>query len=394
MAGLIGNIGSFNSSGLENFLMGRTATAVSGSVEQFRSNIRFNYGDILTGAASDGTLFDIKVTGRGDYQYGTNLSANRRFPIGVFDTGDGLTMDPAAVRKRFEQGDIAKVAHTLLLASKGEIGNRELQDNPSLTSMSVLKLEEALDRLNIDTTRAFRINGTEMQFRAGKLSVTSRPGQSALSTGAKVDPEIDALRRGLEAKQRKAGGLDEVARVSVKDASISRMIPIREDLEQQYRFVAYSFEKSEFVASNSFSDVFETLAEVPDAFFFGASLAWQLEDTLARDLPPMAREQLFPITLNYFSALTLGAMTGLPTQLRDEYMQHAENAINEVYGEGSTDASRIMDALRPRFEETSAKVFDTLANLSSDSDLRALRKGLGIQASGATYTIRKYVGAF
>ncbi len=394
MAGLIGNIGSFNSTGLENFLMGRTASAVSGTVEQFRSNIRFNYGDIITGALSDGTLFDIKVNGNGDYKYGTNLAADRRFPIGVFDTGDGLTMDPAALRKRFEQSDIAKVAHTLLIASKGEISNNELQNNPSLTSMTVLKLEDALDRLNIDTTRAFRINDTEFQFRAGKLAVTSRPGQSAASAANKVDPEIDARRRALEAAQRKAGGLDEVARVSVADASISSMIPVREELESQYRFVAYSFEKSEFVASNNFSDVFETLAEVPDAFFFGASLAWQMEDALAEDLPPMAREQLFPITLNYFAALTLGAMTGLPTQLRDEYLTHAENAIGEIYGQGSREGQRILDALEPRFAETSAQVFDTLANLSPDSDLRELRKGLGIQASGATYTIRKYVGAF
>lgn len=393
MAGLIGTITNFSETGLGSFLLGDTAATKGGRVEQFRSNLRFDYGDIISGATSDGLIFDIRVNDAESVEFGDNLTFRKRFPNGVFDAGDSLVTEATVVRRRLEQNDLARLAQGLLLASKGEISQKELNTDPRYSRFSALDRDEALDRLNIDVKRTFRINGSEFKIVGDQITVIGRTGEGARAA-AKPDSELAALRKQVAKKQSDMGVNGDSLTVPAKDASIGELIGIREDLERDYTFVAYSFKDSQFVASNSFKDVIGAVAEVPDAFFFGANVAWQLEDALGDTVPSDAKNDLFPVTLNYFSGLVLGALTGLPTQVRDEYYSHAEKVLGQRFGEKDRRVEQTLDRIRGPFEAAVQRVFETVAGIDPGAKLADLRKGLGITLNGSTYTVSKYALKF
>jgi len=395
MAGLIGTVTNFSETGLGAFLLGQTAATASGRVEQFRSTLRYDYGDIISGATSDGLLFDIRVNSKDSYEFGDNLTFPKRFPNGVFDSGDSMVLEASVVRRRLEQNDLARLAHGLLLASKGEITQRELNDNPAYSKLFATTRDEALDRLNIDVKRTFRINGTEFKIVGEEITIVGRTGEGAsVVPGAKPDAELAALRKQVLKKQEALGVSGDMVKVPAGDATVSELIGLREDLERDYSFVTYSFKDSQFVASNNFADVLDVLGEVPDAFFFGANVAWQLEDALGDDLSVEAKNEIFPLTANYFSGLVLGALTGLPSQIRDEYYTHVERTLESVYGDKDKRVTEALDRIRGPFENAVERVFDTVAGIESGADLKTLRKGLGISLNGSAYTVRKYALKF
>jgi hypothetical protein len=401
VAGLIGNISDFASVGLGSFLTGQTASAANGRVEQFRNNLKFGYGDIISGVSSDGTVFNIRINSNTDYEFSKNLSFKTKTPDGVLDTGDGLAMDFTAVRRRLEQNDLARTAYGLLLASKGEIDETQLNENPAYSGLYALDRKDALDRLNIDTERSFRINGVEFDVNGDKIRITSRPGQ-ATSLRSVKDPEIEALRKKLAKQQEALGANVQTEKVPAKDATINELIGIRESLEQKYTYVAYSFKDEQFIGTNKLVDALDTLAEVPDGLYFGANIAFQIEEQVGNDIPQAAKNELFPVTMNYFSSLVLGAMTGLPTQLREEYYGHAANVLTNVFGgdkakDQNKVADRVLDVLNKisgPYENAVNRVLDAVSQIEKGAKLDEVRKGLGVRQTTSTYSVPKYTVQF
>lgn len=393
MAGLITSIDGLGSSGLVTFLTGGGIATSTGRVEQFRNNLRYNYGDIINGVTEDGKIFDIRVSSLGDFEFGNNLSFNRKAPDGVVDAGDSLSIDSTAVRRRLEQSDISRVAYGLLLASKGEITEEELNTNPAYTALTVIERKDAFDRLNIDSDKIFSVNGAEFELSGDEIRIRSLPGQ-ARSSRNNDDLEIARARKKLEAKAESLGFGRDTERVPMKGASISALLSERERLESQYTYVGFSFQSEEWVASNTFKDVFETIIEVPDAFLMGANLAYQIEMSMGDDFNVAEKNAIFPAAVTYFSSLILGAITGLPTQLAEEFEFHAGTNLYQLYDYNEPKTFAALDTMRPKYEDILANLFNTISEVPLGANLEELRGGLEGSLSGSVYSLRKYTSAF
>lgn len=386
MAGLIGNVGGAFSGGLMTFLQGSSAATSSGHVEQFRNALAYDYGDILNGASSKGTIFDIRVNSKADYEFGPNLSFKTRV-AGIIDSGDALVMEAAAVRERLEQNDVSRQAFALLLASKGEITQDQLNDVSAYGGLFVLDRETALDRMNIDVARPFRVNGVQFELFGEEFRITSRPGEA--QTNTRKDAELTRLRRALAQKQEALPGGGDLQKVDVAGFSINQLIAVREDLESRFQYVAYDFAAEEFVGSNSFNDIVGPLSQVPDSFFFGANMAYQLEHEVGSALTQAEKNEIFPATLNYFASLVLGALTGLPGQLKSEHEAHSVKALTGLLGDEAK-ALDVYEKLRPTFENMVQNMLDAVSVIEPGADVTELRKGLGITFSGGSYSVQKY----
>ncbi|MCA8939934.1 MAG: hypothetical protein KDB07_09005, partial [Planctomycetes bacterium] len=301
MAGLIGEVSGLASAGLLRFLTGTSAVSAAGEVEQFRNNLVYDYGEILSGVNSKGELFDIRINGIDDFEFGRNLSIRTNRIQGILDAGDALALDAAAVSDRLEMMDVARVGYGLLLAAKGEITEEELNTNPAYSGLTVLSREDAFDRLNIDLSSKFRVNGVQFEYVGEEIKIKTQPGRG--NAPVKRDLELDRLRSRLSDKIEATGGFGDKQEVDMTEATLNDLIFVRDVLEQNYTFVTYDFDKSLFIGSNNFSDIMPILADVPDGFFFGANLAYQIEQKLGDDVSAVAKNELFPVTINYFSSL-------------------------------------------------------------------------------------------
>ncbi|NUQ36049.1 MAG: hypothetical protein HUU29_14040 [Planctomycetaceae bacterium] len=399
MAGLVTNNSS--ATGLDAFILGTSAAAKVGAqigVTQLRNNLVYDYGDMLSGAANDGTIYNIRINERGDYEFGDNLSHGKQkgLPNNVIDAGDVLSMPTTIPLRYLEQRDVAHLAHALLLFSKGEITEEQINTDPAFKNFYVLDVVDAADRMNLEIgSRTFTINGVKMEYSNDRFRILSRPGQGAVS-GRSRDPELEAIRRKISNKEETLlGGKEDVETVDAAEMSIGELIGVREDLEEKYQFVAYNFADSQFVGSDSFDGIVNALATIPDGFFFGANMAFQLQDKFGDDISNGAKNELFAVTLNYFANLAVGAMTGLPSQLRSEFEKHATDILTGTIGD-EDQAKSIIDTIRPDFEETVQNVMDAVANIAQGAEVEELREGLGIRSSreSLTYTVRKYTSRF
>ncbi len=393
MAGLIGGVSNLSGSGLVGFLSGNTAATSTGVVEQFRNNLRYDFGDIISGASADGTVFDIRVNGPEDYEFSNNLSFASSAAAGVVDGGDVLSIDASIVVDRLEKHDVSRLAYGLLLAAKGEIDENELNENPAYSSLFVLDLKDALDRLNVDSERPFRVNGVEFEIFDDEIRINSRPGEAA-SKKVRRDPEIAKLQKSLEQKQATLGGSGEKIEVPVEGATVNELVGVREILEFNFDYVAYDFDGSNFVGSNDFSDILPLLSQVPDSVFFGANMAYQLEDALGNTVSQTVKNEVFPVAMNYFANLLLGAVTSLPTQIRDEFESHALNALTRLYGGDQGRAQEQIDAIRPVFDSLTQNLIDTIFQVPVGADLQELRSGIGASLSGGIYSVTKFSNFF
>lgn len=392
MAGLIGEVSGLASAGLLRFLTGTSAVSAAGEVEQFRNNLVYDYGEILSGVNSKGELFDIRINGIDDFEFGRNLSIRTNRIQGILDAGDALALDAAAVSDRLEMMDVARVGYGLLLAAKGEITEEELNTNPAYSGLTVLSREDAFDRLNIDLSSKFRVNGVQFEYVGEEIKIKTQPGRG--NAPVKRDLELDRLRSRLSDKIEATGGFGDKQEVDMTEATLNDLIFVRDVLEQNYTFVTYDFDKSLFIGSNNFSDIMPILADVPDGFFFGANLAYQIEQKLGDDVSAVAKNELFPVTINYFSSLLLGAVTGLPSQLTSEYEAHARTVLTNLYKDDGKRAGEIMDTIAPVFEEVVTNVFDAVSEIDPEADLQGIRKGLGINFKGSTYTVSKFARGY
>ena len=387
VAGLIGSVNSYSSSGLVGFLTGSAAATANGTVEQFRNNLTFDYGEIINGALSDGTIFDIRVNGPKDFEFGPNLSFKSNVRPGLVDTGSVLSLEASQVRKRLEQNDLARIAYGLLLASKGEIDENQLNNNPAYSARFAVDVKDAFDRLNIDVDRPFRVNGVDFEYADNHIRINSRPGHAALGK-IKRDPEIEELRRRLD-KKNDALSVGDKLEIPAEDALVSDLIAYRDYLERNYTYVAYNFDKNTFVGSNNFSDTILPLASIPDGFFFGANIAYQFEDVLRKNVPQVALNELFPSVTTYFGSLAVGAITGLPAQLKEEFETHAGQVLFNFYGDEKK-VNKILDQVMPKFNSMVENVLVAVSEVPRGAELAELRKGLGIAFAGGTYSVSKF----
>jgi len=385
VAGLIGSVDNLTGSGLTGFLIGESAATVGGTVEQFRNNLRYDYGEILAGANADGTLFNIRVQDADNYEFGPNLSSRSSRVPGVIDTGSGLALQVSNVRTRLEQNDIARMAYGLLLASKGEISQTELNSNPAHAQMFALEKKDALDRLNIDSQRRFRVNGATFELIDDEIRVVALAGKGAVAVD-RQDPEIAKLRRQLASKTEALNGGTDLQEVDSTDASLSELIRIREGLESSYQYVGYSFAESKFIGSNNFRDLLDPLAEIADGFFYGANIAYQIENALGDDVSQTIKNELFPITLNYFASLVIGGATSLPTQIQAEFDFHAANAIY-AFTENEAETFAILDQIFPFVDEAAFNTVNNISQVPRGAGLEELRAGLFADFSGGNYIV-------
>ena len=305
----------------------------------------------------------------------------------MVDAGDSFSIDTSLPTRYLENDDVARLAHSLLLLSKDMISEEEFNSTSVYSGMNRLEMTDALDRLNIDAKRSFSINGVEMAVDNDIVRVISSTGIGATAP-IKRDAELESIRRKLELKSSGLPGQTDITEVDASDLTISELLTIRDNLEKENNFVAYDFERNMFVAGDNFSAIFDAVASIPDGFFFGANVAFQVQDTLGDTVSEGAKRLMFATTLNYFSNVAVGAMTGLPSQLRSEYEDHTYNLLTQLVGQ--EEATKVMDELSPVFQSAVQNVFQAIGSVSVGAGLEELREGLGISFSGSTYTVNKF----
>ena len=101
----IGGIDSFNSSALVQFISGATAAP---GVRQALNDLSYGFGDILRGAASDGSIFDIRVIDASRFEFSGNLSIPSAELAGVQLGGSEVSIDVARFSANSEQLDVAR----------------------------------------------------------------------------------------------------------------------------------------------------------------------------------------------------------------------------------------------------------------------------------------------
>ena len=200
---------------------------------------------------------------------------------------------------------------------------------------------------------------------------------------------LDRLNRLADIKSPRDIGLIDADEIPAEDALVSDLIAYRDYLERNYTYVAYNFDKNTFVGSNNFSDTILPLASIPDGFFFGANIAYQFEDVLRKNVPQVALNELFPSVTTYFGSLAVGAITGLPAQLKEEFETHAGQVLFNFYGDEKK-VNKILDQVMPKFNSMVENVLVAVSEVPRGAELAELRKGLGIAFAGGTYSVSKF----
>lgn len=378
MAG-IGGIGSaFNSTTLTQFVSGKSSNI---GVSQAKNDLQFDFGDILHGAAIDGTIFDVRIDSRAQFGFSSNLSFPSSELQGITLGSHEVTIDVGKFSENFEQLDVARRAYGLLLASKGLITEEELNSVPVFHNRAALKLNDSLQRLNIDTNKPFTINGQKFQAEGGRIEMIN--GQSAANAdNAEIKDRI------ATANARLGTNDGQSKRVDGSGASVSEMAIVRDELHDDFRFVFYDFDSDELVGTNNYSEFAVGSANIPDAYFFGQSVGWQLG--LASDVPQNVRNEVIMQFGQFFSSLVVQALTNVPVQTENQLFEGFESSLKE-YGFSTKDIESMVSDVRLNFDSTIERVFDAMDRIPDGADLSGLREGLGISFSGGIYTVERFV---
>ncbi|MCF6228489.1 MAG: hypothetical protein L3J82_07520 [Planctomycetes bacterium] len=378
MAG-IGGIGlAFNSTTLTQFVSGQSANI---GVSQAKNDIQFDFGDILNGAAIDGGIFDVRVDNRAQFGFSSNLSFPSSEFQGITISAREVTIDVKKFSENFEQLDVGRRAYGLLLASKGLITEDELNSLPVVHNRAALRLEDSLQRLNIDTSKPFTVNGQKFQFEAGRIEMLS--GQSAANAdNAEIKERLSKAyaRLGTDDGQSK--------RINGEDASVTEMSIARDELHEDFRFVFYDFDSDELVGTNNFADFAVGSANIPDAYFFGQSVGWQLG--MASDMPQNVRNEVVMQFGQFFSSLVVQALTNVPVQTEKQLFEGFETSLKQ-YGFSTGKIDELVSDLQLSFDTAIENVFEAMDRIPDGADLGGLRESLGISFQGGIYTVERFV---
>lgn len=380
MAGIGGIGSSFSSTSLLQFVNGKTASA---GVTQTLNNLKYSYGDILRGAAGDGSIFDVRVSTRSTFEFSSNLSFPSAELTGVQFGSSEVAIDVRRFAGNFEQFDVARRAWALLLASNGAVSEDELNSNPAFVASAAIPLKDSIERLNVEADKPFQINGVKFRLDGERLTVQrgellgNRGGSEAASRRADVDARLAGL-----------GGSEGEARINAAELTVGEIAEQRERLHETFNFVYYDFESNELVGTHDFADYALGSAAIPDAYFFGQSVGWQV--AYAGQMPQNVRNEIIMQAGQYFSSLVVEGITNVPAQTRDQLFSNLERTLDN-YGFGTKEAEKLLGELELNFDNALAGVLDALANVPEGADLAGLREGLGIRFAGGIYTVARFV---
>ncbi|MCC6465960.1 MAG: hypothetical protein IT463_11530 [Planctomycetes bacterium] len=380
MAGIGGIGSSFSSTSLLQFVNGKTAAA---GVTQTLNNLKYSYGDILRGAAGDGSIFDVRVSARSAFEFSSNLSFPSAELTGVQFSSAEVAIDVRRFAGNFEQFDVARRAWALLLASEGTISEDELNSNPAFTFNAAIPLKDSIERLNVEADRPFQINGVKFRLDGDRLTV-----QRGELLGDRGGSEAAARRASVDARLEGLGGAEGELRVKAGELTVGEIADERERLHESFNFVYYDFANDELVGTHDFADYALGSAAIPDAYFFGQSVGWQL--AYAGQAPQNVRNEIIMQAGQYFSSLVVEGITNVPAQTREQLFSNMERTL-ENYGFSTRESEKLLGELELNFDNALAGVLDSLANVPEGADLAGLREGLGIRFNSGIYTVARFV---
>ena len=372
----IGGIDSFNSSALVQFISGATAAP---GVRQALNDLSYGFGDILRGAASDGSIFDIRVIDASRFEFSGNLSIPSAELAGVQLGGSEVSIDVARFSANSEQLDVARRAYGLLLAANGLISETELNESPVYAGRSALKLKDSIERLNIDADKSFRINGVRFRLEGERILIVTRNAN-------RDDSEISARRADIDRRLEGLGDSEE--RIDASGMSVRKIAAIRDDLQEKFLFTFYDFGSDEMVGTDHFAEFALGSASIPDAYFFGQSLGYQL--AYATDMPLNARHDVIQQAGAFFTAIVVQTVTNVPMITQAQLFDGLARTFAD-YGFSTAEATSMLDSLELAVESALDEVFDAMDEVPDGADLESLREGLGIRFKGGIYTLGRYV---